>query len=79
MSPNDRTGPVGNGPAPDTKWALGVKPSIANASDIARGRAGDCCVLCGKVGIDLPIDHGCRPNIDIEAYRAQVTEWRCAA
>jgi hypothetical protein len=54
-------------------------PFIPQPNDIARGPAGNCCVLCGKVGIDLPIDHNCRPNIDIEAYRAQVTEWRCAA
>lgn len=26
---------------------------------ISRGPAGDCCVVCGRVGIDLPKDHGC--------------------
>jgi hypothetical protein len=29
---------------------------------IARGSAGDCCILCGKVGINLPDEHGCVPN-----------------
>ena len=47
--------------------------------DIARGPAGDCCILCGQVGINLPDDHGCRPNIDVQAYRARrrlVPNWR---
>jgi hypothetical protein len=22
-----------------------------------------CCLLCGKTGLDLPTDHGCRPNL----------------
>ena len=39
--------------------------------EIARGQAGDCCITCGRVGIDLPLDHGCVPNIDVQAYRAQ--------
>jgi hypothetical protein len=74
--PNDRTGPAGGtGPAPDTLavGASGVAVSLEQPSDneIARGSAGDCCILCGKVGIDLPLDHGCKPNIDVEAYRAQ--------
>ena len=38
---------------------------------ISRGASGDCCVLCGRVGIDLPDEHGCQPTIDVEAYRAQ--------
>jgi hypothetical protein len=45
---------------------------------IARGSAGDCCILCGKVGIHLPLDHGCRPNIDVQAYRNRrrlVSDW----
>ena len=44
----------------------------ATGADIARGSAGDCCILCGLVGINLPLDHGCKPNIDVEAYRAQL-------
>jgi hypothetical protein len=46
--------------------------------DIARGPSGDCCILCGLVGVDLPLDHGCRPSVDVEAYRVQakpVTEF----
>jgi hypothetical protein len=85
--PNDRTGPDGaSGPAPDTLavGASGVAFILDQPSenDIARGTAGDCCILCGKVGIDLPLDHGCIPNIDVQAYRArpkQVTEWRWAS
>jgi hypothetical protein len=34
--------------------------------DISRGTAGDCCVLCGRVGVDLPIEHGCVPNLSAE-------------
>jgi hypothetical protein len=49
----------------------GVMSAIPQPDEIARGPAGDCCILCGKVGIHLPLDHGCRPNIDVEAYRAQ--------
>jgi hypothetical protein len=76
MPPNDRTGPDGaSGPAPNTLavGASGVERILKQPSDneIARGPAGDCCILCGKVGIDLPLDHGCRPSIDVEAYRAQ--------
>jgi hypothetical protein len=44
---------------------------IPQPNEIARGRAGDCCVLCGQVGIDLPLDHGCQPNIDVQAHRAE--------
>jgi hypothetical protein len=44
---------------------------LAQTPDIARGPAGDCCILCGKVAENLPLDHGCKPNIDVEAYRAQ--------
>jgi hypothetical protein len=73
MLPNDRTGPVGGGPAPDTfaVGALGVEPILEQTADIARGPAGDCCILCGKVVVNLPLDHGCKPDIDVEAYRAQ--------
>ena len=46
--------------------------TLAQPADIARGPAGDCCILCGKVGIDLPPDHGCKPTIDVEASRAQL-------
>jgi hypothetical protein len=31
--------------------------------DIARGTAGDCCILCGTVGINLPDEEGCIPNV----------------
>jgi hypothetical protein len=44
---------------------------IPRPEEIARGSAGDCCILCGKVGINLPDDHRCKPNIDVDAYRAQ--------
>jgi hypothetical protein len=79
LLPNDRTGPAGGtGPAPNT-LAVGAS-SVAfileqpTDNDIARGTAGDCCILCGLVGIDLPLNHGCRPNIDVEAHRARVAE-----
>lgn len=75
LLPNDETGPVGGGPAPDTLAveAAGVAFSLEQPTDneIACGSAGDCCILCGLVGIDLPLNHGCQPNIDVEAYRAQ--------
>jgi hypothetical protein len=32
----------------------------------ARGTAGDCCVLCGRVGVDLLVEHSCRPNLTAE-------------
>jgi hypothetical protein len=72
----NRTGPDGgSGPAPDTVavGASGVAFILKQPTDneIARGSAGDCCILCGKVGVLLPLDHSCRPNIDVEAYRAQ--------
>ena len=40
MPPNDRTGPVSGGPAPNTLavGALGVATSVTQPSDIARGR-----------------------------------------
>jgi hypothetical protein len=41
-------------------------------NDIARGPAGDCCILCGKVAGSLPLDHGCKPNIEVQAYRAEL-------
>jgi hypothetical protein len=50
---------------------VGVVTFIPQPNEIARGTAGDCCILCGKVGIHLPIDHGCQPNIDVAAYRAR--------
>jgi hypothetical protein len=31
--------------------------------EITRGTAGDCCLLCGKVRVDLPVEHGCIPNL----------------
>jgi hypothetical protein len=33
---------------------------------ISRGSAGDCCILCGKVGLPLPVEHGCTPDADPE-------------
>jgi len=30
---------------------------------IARGSAGDCCLLCGRSRVALPVDHGCRPDL----------------
>jgi hypothetical protein len=46
---------------------------LAQPPDIARGPAGDCCILCGKVAENLPLEHGCKPNIDVQAYRAQLS------
>jgi hypothetical protein len=31
---------------------------------ISRSSAGDCCVLCGKVRVPLPVEHGCAPDVD---------------
>ena len=44
---------------------------LAQPPDIARGPSGDCCILCGKVAENLPLEHGCKPNIDVQAYRAR--------
>jgi hypothetical protein len=79
LLPNDRTGPVGDGPAADTLavGASGVAFILEQPTDndIARGPAGSCCILCGKVGIDLPLDHRCQPSsIDVAAYRARIAE-----
>ena len=65
--------PLGSGGVNQTLAAGGMlaPPILPTPRDIARGSAGDCCILCGKVGIDLPLVHGCRPNIDVDAYRAQ--------
>ncbi len=30
---------------------------------ISRGRSGDCCLLCGRTGVDLPVLHGCLPDL----------------
>lgn len=30
---------------------------------ISRGPAGGCCLRCGKVGIELPVEHGCIPDV----------------
>jgi hypothetical protein len=67
VPPNDRTGPL-QGPVRDTNWVLGAEASlieIATGADIARGRSGDCCILCGRVAENLPEDHGCK-TIDAE-------------
>jgi hypothetical protein len=68
--------PAGNREAQTTSVGRVVDDIVAannsaQTPEIARGTAGDCCIWCGKVGIHLPLDHGCRPNIDVEAYRAQ--------
>lgn len=33
---------------------------------ISRGTAGDCCVACGRVGVDLPQDHDCQPDVAVD-------------
>jgi hypothetical protein len=58
--------------APETTVGGWWSNEILIAPDeIARGPAGDCCVYCGLVRFNLPLDHDCRPNIDVVAYRAQ--------
>jgi hypothetical protein len=44
--------------------AVTVREQPPTYVEIARGPAGDCCLLCGKVGIDLPDEHGCTPTVD---------------
>jgi hypothetical protein len=51
------------------KWSNEI---LIAPDEIARGPAGDCCILCGLVGVDLPLDHGCQPSIDVEEHRAQL-------
>jgi hypothetical protein len=46
--------------------------SERNSNRIARGSAGDCWILCGAVAENLLLDHGGVPNIDVDAYRAQL-------
>jgi hypothetical protein len=31
---------------------------------ISRGSAGDCCTLCGRVGVPLPVEHSCTPDVE---------------
>lgn len=38
--------------------------TIRDDHHIARGPAGSCCVLCGKVALHLPVEHGCIPNVE---------------
>jgi hypothetical protein len=40
---------------------------------ISRGSSGDCCILCGRVGVDLPDEHGCKPDLS-EAELARLHE-----
>jgi hypothetical protein len=35
----------------------------AEGHHIVRGGAGDCCLLCGRCGIDLDAGHACRGNL----------------
>jgi hypothetical protein len=46
--------------------AFSVTDETRAPVDIARGSAGDCCVLCGRVGINLPDEHRCTPNLTAE-------------
>jgi putative DNA primase/helicase len=83
MLPEVRTSPdVWSGPAPKDKHHAGCGSLGADFiidqpadSDIARGSAGDCCIRCGRVGIKLPVDHGCKsspPNNSLgEGFDAQ--------
>lgn len=48
----------------DLKSTLGHAGDIP--VDISRGPAGDCCIYCGRVAVDLPVDHACRPNLSPE-------------
>jgi hypothetical protein len=48
---------------PRQTWPLTAYKQPIN---IARGAAGDCCVLCGKVGVPLLVEHGCVPNVEPE-------------
>jgi hypothetical protein len=47
-----------------------LKSTVGHAGDIpvdiSRGPAGDCCIYCGRVAVDLPVDHACRPNLSQE-------------
>jgi hypothetical protein len=50
---------------------------VTGPVEIARGTASDCCcVLCGKVRVDLPVEHGCIPNLtpEQEANRLRWTD-----
>jgi hypothetical protein len=74
--PGNDNAPLGAGGVNQVLAAGGLlaPPTLPTPPDIVRGSAGDCCILCGKVGIHLPVDHGCQPNIDVEAHRARVAE-----
>jgi hypothetical protein len=72
-SPVEGTGPVPNHTVADEAWGVAFILEQPSDNEIARGTAGDCCILCGKVGVPLPVKHGCHPNIDVQAYRAQLT------
>jgi hypothetical protein len=48
---------------------------IPQPNEIARGSAGDCCILCGKVGIDLPLEHGCKPNVTAQEVYGDGERW----
>jgi hypothetical protein len=36
------------------------------ATQISHGPDGDCCLRCGRIGVDLPADHSCNPNLTPE-------------
>jgi hypothetical protein len=40
---------------------------------ISRGSAGDCCLLCGKVRVDFPVEHGCIPNLPADQLAEVLT------
>jgi hypothetical protein len=44
-------------------------------TEISRGPAGDCCILCGAVAINLPDDHGCVPTVDPAALARPGRKW----
>jgi len=46
---------------PPSKTEASVTPRVRDY--ISRGRSGDCCLLCGRIGVDLPVEHGCLPDI----------------
>jgi len=72
------------GPALNKDHGEEVKTSISAPTELAtgpapgrvyisRGSVGDCCILCGLVGVDLPDLHGCVPDLS-EADLARLHE-----
>jgi hypothetical protein len=69
--PNEVEGRPPRGPANrkldgDQGFSLILTAAVDIPVEIRRGPAGDCCILCGRVGIDLPVEHGCIPNLSAE-------------